>query len=106
MNILPLLGGMPIVGDPGRLEANVFVGTAEEADAFLNHLAGTTRYNPCQRGPALAISGYLVGPDDAAIAAAQQQLQQLAGAQPTRAVLPTGLISRDPRWKWDAWQDC
>jgi hypothetical protein len=87
---IPTLYGQPVFGDPAQLRANVFTGTAAQEDAFLGLTPGTTKYNPCESGGALAVTGVLTGSTRAAVQAAQQALAGLAdGSGP--ALLPTGL---------------
>jgi hypothetical protein len=96
------LAGQAIFGDMTRITAAEFIGTAAQADAFLGNPEGTTLYGPCERGPALAISGYLIGPDTGTVAIAAVALQGWAGQEPAPALLPTATAPGG----WDTWPGC
>jgi hypothetical protein len=98
----PTFSGVAIFGNPSQFTASVFVGGALDEDAFLGLPAGTTQYGPCRRGPAIAITGVLNGPDQPTVAAAQATLQAAANGQTGSLLAPTG--ARAPGC-WDIWQD-
>jgi hypothetical protein len=98
----PTFSGVAIFGNPNQFTASVFNGGALDEDAFLGLPAGTTKYSPCERGPAIAISGVLCGPDQPTVAAAQATLQAAANGQAGSLLVPTGAMSPG---SWDTWQN-
>ncbi len=91
--------GQPIFGDMTRFTALPFVGSASQADAWLGNPAGTTTVGPCERGPALAITGYLIGPDTPTVQAAITALQAWAEQNGAPAFVPTSTAPGG----WDTW---
>jgi hypothetical protein len=98
----PKFSGVAIFGDPNQFTASVFAGGALDEDAFLGLPAGTTKYSPCERGPAIAITGVLNGLDQPTVAAAQAALQAAANGQTGSLLVPTGAMALG---SWDIWHN-
>jgi hypothetical protein len=101
-DLSPFFLGQAPFGDPKQFTAAVFTGPAAAEDTFLGVAPGTTRYNPCAAGGAIACTGVLVGPTSAAVATAQAALAALAGECGT-LIVPTGMATFGG---FDTWSGC
>jgi hypothetical protein len=98
----PTFSGQALFGDASRFSASQFTGSAADEDAFLGLPIGTTQYGPCEQGTAIAVTGYLVGPDEPTVQAAQATLQGLAMTNGAPLIVPTGIAAGG----WDIWKGC